>query len=795
MRAYVAAACICLFSAWGHSQECTFTIRGEVIDIHDQTPLNGATIVVAGMDLAVLSDLNGTYSISGLCEGQYVLQVSHPACTTEVFRVNVNDNTYKVLKLEHHLESLNEVIITGKGYTTKTESLLENTLSDKQLEGFSANALGDALRNLSGVSSLNTGNAIVKPVINGLHSSRVTLINNGVRMQDQEWGVEHSPNIDINTAGFVTVLKGASALQYTGDAIGGIVISEPQKIPIKDTLYGKSLLSFSSNGRGGSSTTSVSKGFSNGWYAQLQGTVKRYGDFETPDYVLSNTGYFERDFMIRLGLNKIDWGLEAHYTYFKNEIAILRASHLGGAEDLVQSINSPRPLIIEDFTYDLDRPKQEVTHQIARISGFRKFSSKSKLEFSYDFQSNQRYEYDIRRGDDAGKPSVDLRLNTHNAQLGYETSLRDWDFKIGAVVNLQDNFANPATGVRRLIPDYDQLKIGGYAIANWQASERWALEMGARYDYTFMDVYNFYRTSFWESRGYDEQFSDIVVEEYGNQILVHPELSFNNISATFGTSYRLGPQWTLFGNFSYANRAPNASELFSEGLHHSASRIELGDLRFDSETSKKWNITLHKKGKLSFSMNPYLNLLEDFIIIEPTGVQQTLRGNFQVWEYRQTDAVLWGLDLDYSIAFCPTLSFIQKFSMLKAYEKDTEIPLINMPPVSISNELKFEKNRFSASLKQEYFFRQNNFPDTNFEVFLPDTETTEVVDVSTPPEGYQLWDVSLNYSFPIFKTKTMGVGLTVTNIWNTVYRNYLNRLRYYADDLGRNIMLNTKINF
>lgn len=795
MRAYLAAAFIFLYSAWGLSQECTFTISGEVIDIHDQTPLAGATIVVAGMDRAVLSDLNGVYSISGLCEGQYVLQVSHPSCSTEVFRVNVDEDTYRVLRLEHHLESLNEVIITGKAFTTKTESLLENSLSGIELEGYSGNALGDALRNLSGVSSLNTGNAIVKPVINGMHSSRVTLINNGVRMQDQEWGAEHAPNIDINSASLVTVLKGASALQYTGDAIGGIIISEPQKIPIKDTLYGKTLFSFSSNGRGGSVTSSISKGYSKGWFAQAQGTVKRYGDFEAPDYVLSNTGFFERDFMIRLGLNKIDWGWEANYTYFKNEIAILRASHLGGAEDLVQSINSPRPLIIEDFTYDLNRPKQEVTHQIARVSAFKKIRANSKLEFSYDFQSNRRFEFDIRRGDDANKPSVDLELTTHNAQLSFDTSFKEWDFKMGTVVNFQENFANPATGVRRLIPDYEQFKLGGYVISNWQTTDRWTWEFGARYDYTFMDVYKFYRTSFWESRGYDELFGDLVIDEFGNQILVNPELTYNNISATLGTTYKLAEDWMLYGNISYATRAPNASELFSEGLHHSASRIELGDLRFQPETSNKWIVTLHKKGNLNFSINPYVNLLNDFIIIEPTGVQQTLRGNFQVWEYRQTDAVMLGLDMDYSIALIPTLTFSQKFSLLKGYERDTETPLINMPPVNILNELSYNKSRVKVSLKQHYFFQQNRFPDTNFEVFLPDTETTEIVDVSTPPEAYQLWDLSLNYSFPIFKTKTMGVGLSITNIWNTVYRNYLNRLRYYADDLGRNIMFNTKINF
>lgn len=797
MRILLVFVCIILHTGLSYSQEgnCNNTLSGKILDTHDQTPLSGATIIVAGPEIAILSDLDGNFKISNLCNGEYTLQVSHPECSTTVFQISVFGNVSRNFKLEHHLESLNEIIIEGNAFSTKTESILENKLDEQDLEKFSGNSLGDALHQLSGVSSLNTGNSIVKPVINGLHSSRVTIINNGVRMQDQEWGAEHAPNIDINSAGRITVIKGASALQYTGDAIGGIVISEPLKIPIKDTLFGKSIFSTSTNGRGGSNTTSVIKGFDNGWFAQLQGTIKRYGDFEAPDYILSNTGSFERDGMIRLGQNKIDWGWEAHYSIFKNEIGILRASHLGGAEDQVNAINSNVPLVVESFTYEIGSPNQEVTHQTARFSTFKEFVNLGKVTVSYDFQTNERYEYDIRRGDDAEKPSVDLRLNTHNLTAGLESSINNLDFKTGAVINYQNNFANPNTGVRRLIPDYDQYKVGGYAIANWQSAHNLSVETGLRLDHTSMDVFKYYRTSFWEARGYDELFPEIVVEELDNQILANPKLDFTNLSATIGANYSWNDNWLIYANFSLASRAPNASELFSEGLHHSASRIELGDLRFDSEISKKVMLTLQKKGKTTFSINPFYNLLDNFIIIEPTGVEQTLRGNFQVWVYRQTTAEMMGIDIDISTPVLKNLDFSHTFSLVKAYEKETNAPLINIPPVSFSNLLTYETNKFTASLAQNYVFEQNEYPNTNFEVFIPETQTTEIVVVSTPPSAYQLWDIALSYDFNYSKNKTIEVGFKVQNLFNTAYRNYLNRLRYYADDLGRNVVFHTKINF
>jgi outer membrane cobalamin receptor len=35
------------------------------------------------------------------------------------------------------------------------------------------------------------------------------------------------PNFDVNAAGKITVIKGASGLQYGGDAVGGLVVIEP----------------------------------------------------------------------------------------------------------------------------------------------------------------------------------------------------------------------------------------------------------------------------------------------------------------------------------------------------------------------------------------------------------------------------------------------------------------------------------------------------------------------------------------------------------------------------------------
>jgi iron complex outermembrane receptor protein len=73
---------------------------------------------------------------------------------------------------------------------------LEQKIKTETIEKFSNQTLGDILKEVAGVSSLKIRSSVVKPVINGLFG-RVPVINNNVRLEDQEWGTEHAPNFDV----------------------------------------------------------------------------------------------------------------------------------------------------------------------------------------------------------------------------------------------------------------------------------------------------------------------------------------------------------------------------------------------------------------------------------------------------------------------------------------------------------------------------------------------------------------------------------------------------------------------
>ncbi len=790
----------CCIISFTHSQNCKYSLFGEVLDFHDGSPIVGASVYVETLDRYTATDIDGKFTVENLCNGTLVLVVSHLACETKRLEIQVKGDTNYEVHLEHHLEELSEVKIDGVAIPKLTKTSQETLLKSDAIERFSAFNLGDALKQISGVTSINTGNSIVKPVINGLHSSRVIVMTNGVRLQDQEWGIEHAPNIDLNTAGSINVIKGANALAYSGDAIGGIIVIKPLNIKKVDSIYGKTILNGQTNGRGYHISSSLTKTWDKGWYINGQVSHKRFGDFETASYNLTNTGTKSLGISLNGGFKTFEKGFNINYSYLNNEIGILRAAHIGNVESLVNAINNKEPYIVNPFSYDINTPKQDVTHQIVKAQFYKRFKRFGKLEVQYDFQNNQRFEFDVRRGDRRDKPALDLNLKTHSirSELKMDANINAV-YNFGFNVSYQNNFANPDTGIRRLIPDYDRYDFGVFAVSNLKWKENTALDFGIRYDFSRTDAKKFYRTSRWEERGYDVDFADIVIDDLGTQLLTNPIFNFHNISASAGISHQINIQNTVAINYGLSQRSPNASELFSDGLHHAAARIELGDLRIDQEMSNRFAIT-YKLQKPSFyaTIESFANHINDFIQMTPIGAETTIRGAFPVWDYVQTDALLLGVDFTANYNFNEKWAFNSKASLIKGKDLKAKMPLIDMPAFKTVNALGYKNKNWlnlNAEIESELVLRQNEYPNFNFETFIASTQETVLVDISTPPPAYHLLHFKSDITLPLSKKNKLNIGVTVFNVFNISYREYLNRLRYFADDLGRNVMLQIKLNY
>lgn len=800
---------------FSYSQNCDAIFLGELKDFHDNTPIVGAAIYIKTLDKYVVSDENGKFKIQKLCKGELTLIISHIGCETKTVTYTLNGDIFKNITLEHHIEELNEVAIKATE-KKETKTGQETVLKSKTLSKYSASSLGDALREVPGVSSLNTGNTIVKPIINGLHSSRVLIMNNGVRLQDQEWGIEHAPNIDINSANQISVIKGSGALAYGGDAIGGVIVANPTRAILKDTLYGKTSIIGQINGRGITVNTNLNKSFNNGWFANIQGSLRQIGDLKAPDYYLTNTGIKSNAFTVNTGKKTFESGFEVFYSYIDSEIGILRSAHIGNIKNLATAMSSPTPLFTEDLGYDITQPKQDITHHLFKASYYKRFKNFGKVDIQYDYQNNQRYEFDIRRGGRSEKPAVDLMLQTQtisaNAKIDKNLERK---YSFGLLARYQDNFANPDTGVRRLIPDYNKYDFGLYATTEWDLNDNIIADAGIRYDFSRIDALKYYKRSSWENQGYDDGFRDIiigsvignevingVIDPNASQYLTNPIFDFHNISAATGIKYKFNNKHTAALSYNLASRAPNPSELFSDGVHHSAARYEIGNLRFNSERSHRISGTyVFSSSKFNIQVEPYYNHINDFIYLIPSevGIVPTIRGPFPEWKYIQTpsNAKIFGLDASVNYQISNYWNVNHKSAFIKGYDEKADLPLLDIPPFMTTNSITYSNSKwydFNASLQSEWFFKQNEFPN-EFNYTVPIAGEDDIYVDLSPPPAYHLIHFQSEVTIPMFKQSLLNIRLSVNNILNTNYRNYLNRLRFFADETGRNISLQIQFNY
>ena len=310
----------------------------------------------------------GNFVLSGFCTETYTLRFSHIGCETKERIVNVKGDEEITLRLEHHAEILETVTLTARKLD-QAGSVARDRVTADQLVQVQGQALGEAMRELPGVGAIQTGPAIFKPVIHGLHSNRVLIVNDGIRQESQQWGLDHAPEIDPFLASSLTVVKGAAAVQYGADAVAGVILIETDSLPFERTLNGRVALHGMSNGLQGGLSGLIEKGFDNGFGIRWHGTVKRSGDKHAPDYNLTNTGSWETNTSIAGGFKRGLNSVEASYSLFRTEIGILRSAHIGNLTDLEEALERGEPFVIEDFSYAINNPRQEVDHHVAKVRG------------------------------------------------------------------------------------------------------------------------------------------------------------------------------------------------------------------------------------------------------------------------------------------------------------------------------------------------------------------------------------------------------------------------------------------
>ncbi|MGW8121715.1 TonB-dependent receptor [Roseivirga echinicomitans] len=774
-------------TAYGQAN-CDLKLSGIIVgkDSGETIPL--ATIEIVHTQFRTVANENGEFEIKNLCAGSYEILIRFVGYIPYKEVLNITKSTSIQVELLPEITDLDVVTVEGER-AEQIATLKRVELKKEELFRKSGESLGKTLSSLSGVNMLQTGPNIAKPVIHGLHSSRILILNNGIRQEGQQWGQEHAPEIDPFVATNLQLIKGAAAVKYGSDAIGGVILVNPPDLPETAGISGSLNAVANSNNGMYTGSAMVEGGIEgvNGFGWRFQGSYKNAGDSKAPDYRLTNTGVLEKNFSIGLAYHKSKGGLELFFSSFDAEMGVLRSAHTGNLTDLERAIGSDRPLYISDFSYDINNPKQRVQHQLLKLNGHLAWNNLGEVTVQYGLQRNLRREFDIRRGGRSNIPALSLELITHTLELDLDMKpMGDFKADIGASFLFQGNSNDPETGIMPLIPNFDNWTAGVHAIWRY-IKDQYELEAGVRYDFKHYLVKRF-----------DAQNN-----------LQKPEFDFNNFTGSLGAVYYLPSGWSFRTNLGTAWRAPNINELYSGGLHHGSAAIEKGNESLVSEKAIKW-ISSFEKASEKFDANVavYLNHIADYIYLRPENVELTIQGAFPLMSYMQTDASFIGLDTDFTYHINNHVDFNGKLSLIKAEDRLNKGPLISIPTNRLSAGITYNFEDGSLidpyiSLSADFVDKQRNAPRvvsisevieanrTNSDLFI---NNQTVFDFLAPPAGYTDVGLSAGFKVPV-SGNHIAVYASVENIFNSSYRDYMNRLRYYSDEVGRNFSIKLNYSF
>lgn len=751
------------FASIAQQENCVHVIRGKILHAENNEPIESAFVWIEEIEKGVISDLYGNFRINDICSGDFTIKISYLGHAEIVERVEIKANSNFTFRLQAEDINLEGIEIHGHQDAIITTTSV-NSLRGEVLKYARGESLGNSLRRIPGVNSYSSGSNIAKPVIHGLHSNRIMILNNGIRLEGQQWGSEHAPELDPFIAKEIAVVKGAETVRFGPEAMGGIIIVNPSPLPVKAEQSGEIDLIGSSNGRGINGAASFSGGSKKikGLGFRFQGSSKYQGDIQAPDYVQGNTGVREINFSGAIGYSTQRLGTEAYYSHYQTTIGILRDAHTGNLSDLNAIIENGRPFSNPEFAYQINNPKQVVVHQLLKLKSHYHLDNGAKLNLQYGFQRNQRQEFDRRRGDANTRPSLDLELFTNTLDFSVNhVTRKNWNGSVGLNLIQQANSNIPGTGVVPLIPNYDMINAGFYAIEKFTNGPL-EIEGGLRYDYRYVSAARF-----------------------NNSELEERDFIFRNFSAFLGGVYALSKTLNFNTNFGTAWRPPNINEQFSQGLHHGAAAIEIGNPDFVSEQSYKWINTLNYNGnKLNIELTAYANRINNYIYLNPTDQQfVSLRGSFNVFEYQQTDAFLWGIDLSLLYEINSNINAFSRGSLLSAKN------------ITDNNYLPFiPSNRLENGVSYQFGKRENNFSSKIYfsNLLVAQQNREPDFDLAKAPQGYSIWNTGIQSEVKTGKNK-LNIGLHVNNLFNTSYKDYMNRFRYYTHEMGRNILL--KLNY
>ncbi len=645
----------------------------------------------------------------------------------------------------------------GKDYQMRTSQSAVQVDRDYLQQNFSG-SLMQTLEGIPGVKAMSIGSGQSKPMIRGLGFNRMVVSDNGIKHEGQQWGDDHGLEIDQFAIDRVEVIKGPGALLYGSDAIGGVLSLYGNHIPTRKFEGAVQLFGRSNNDQLG---VSAKIGGRNGkWFYRANMTLIDYADYRVPtdsiqyysyyiklkDRRLRNTAGSERDGSVMLGY--LGYRFHTDLTISDNYSKSGFFANAHGLEVRMSGID------YDNSTRDIDLPYQWVNH--LKIHSHTTWQGENIVaEANLAYQNNVREELSepvshgyMPRPD--GSLERRFNKNTYTANFSLSIPLDERN-TLSTGVNGEYQH-NRRGGWGFIIPDFENVNMGLYALDNYVINERFKLNAGVRYDYARTHIHSYqdwYKTP--TNNGdsvYVQRASDI-------------RRNFNSFTWSVGGVYNIGA-WVMKMNIGKSFRVPIAKELGADGVNYHIFRYERGNNTLDPEESYEADATLHyAKGRLSFSIDPYVNYFPNYIYLNPTYMYVE---GLQLYEYTQARVLRWGIEAQVNYLLTSHWEAEVSGEYLNAEQKSGQKKGYTLPfavPWSLNAGIKYSydwKGEGFVMLKARVVGKQN-----------------EIVPPEKPTDGHWTLNLSAGKLFP-WNKNTIKIALHADNLLN---KRYYDHTSYY----------------
>lgn len=532
--------------------------------------------------------------------------------------------------------------VTASAVATDSRRVAQPTavLAGEALRRTQSASLGETLEQMAGIRSLSMTTGIGKPVIRGLTNNRVVTLANGQRTETQQWGHDHSPNMESADAERLEVVKGPASVLYGSDALGGVVNVVRRRLPSaegpQNVTRGRLALGYHSANLAPSATlTGEGARGAFGW--RVSGTGRRADDLRTPTGALPNSGNLTGYLEAATGWHGT--GRDVEFT------ASSRDETIRIADDPITSPGYTGRQRIRTDRFTLESNARRGQHRLHMQAGY---------------ESNRRSEFE-----DATTRDVTLGLHSRTA-IGFANwHHAPWRGVTGVVGTQVQHTTFRTFGEETLIPDNTAQSVGVYALQQKTVGD-WSLSGGARYDWRTLDT-------------------------PGNEVLQLSATSrrFDALTGTAGVVYKATAPVSVAFNVARGFRAPSASDLFANGFHEGTRAFEIGrpDLRVETSLNTDLGVRL-RTSRVFGEVTGYVNRIRDYIYLAPVGVPGRALDSLEV---RQGNARLVGAEAAFTMPLARGFSASVNSDVVHAMNTTDRTALPFVPPLRAMGTLRWDE--------------------------------------------------------------------------------------------------------